>query len=139
MHLVHHTARAVCDLHSLEIDRKSPFTQPNTCLIRKSLSPTLIVCQIIGTQRNTCLSGNRGRSSFHLLSSCVTSSAPNATPISSKPANTAVMADPDELQNLIYLDGRPFNTFTSLCAFIGENYPGKLADFQRKYRKCLSS
>ncbi len=57
----------------------------------------------------------------------------------SKPANTALMADSDILDDLIIIHGQVFNTFTALHTFIRKEYPGKLADFERQYGKCSSS
>jgi hypothetical protein len=49
------------------------------------------------------------------------------------------MADSDELRNAIKIDGEFFESFAALGAFISQNYPEKLEDFQQKYGKHSSS
>jgi len=49
------------------------------------------------------------------------------------------MADPDKLEDPIIINGQIFNYLAALRAFISQNYPGKLADFQQKYGKHSSS
>jgi hypothetical protein len=49
------------------------------------------------------------------------------------------MADSDELRGGIKINGEYFDSLAALGAFISQNYPEKLEDFQQKYGKHSSS
>jgi hypothetical protein len=66
-------------------------------------------------------------------------STPNATLVPSKPQTAAVMPKPDELYATAKIRDRHFDYFSDLRTYIKQEYPAKLANFDRKYGKCSSS
>lgn len=78
------------------------------------------------------------RAKFRKRLKIISQQASNAAAVSSKPATTAVMADPDEFDDPIRINGEIFESFAKLRDFISQNYPEKFADFQQKYGKCSS-